>query len=146
MKNYHVFFFFVFFWPYCPALLWTLFWWSVMCFNTFRTLDFYIYKLYLYTYYIYWQYIYGKTVQGFEMAIYQSHVQMQWSSNTFSLSFYSYVQTGCMSLKLILKRFWPLISDTLTAPPSVGVDITREERLVPNKHPCCVVCVFIFFK
>ncbi|KAG1928210.1 Transducin/WD40 repeat-like superfamily protein [Pimephales promelas] len=49
----------------------------------------------------------------------------------------SYVQTGCMSLKLILKRFWPLISDTLTAPPSVGVDITREERLVPNKHLCC---------
>ncbi|KAM9460640.1 katanin p80 WD40 repeat-containing subunit B1 isoform 1-T2 [Clarias gariepinus] len=41
----------------------------------------------------------------------------------------SYVQTGCMSLKLILKRFWPLISETLTAPPSVGVDITREERL-----------------
>uniref|UniRef100_A0A8C1G8H4 Katanin p80 WD40 repeat-containing subunit B1 n=1 Tax=Cyprinus carpio TaxID=7962 RepID=A0A8C1G8H4_CYPCA len=41
----------------------------------------------------------------------------------------SYVQTGCMSLKLILKRFWPLISDTLTAPPSVGVDITREGRL-----------------
>ncbi|XP_063044003.1 katanin p80 WD40 repeat-containing subunit B1 [Engraulis encrasicolus] len=41
----------------------------------------------------------------------------------------SYVQTGCVSLKLILKRFWPLISDTLTAPPSVGVDITREERL-----------------
>lgn len=41
----------------------------------------------------------------------------------------SYVQTGCTSLKLILKRFWPLISDTLTAPPSVGVDITREERL-----------------
>ncbi|XP_059927132.1 katanin p80 WD40 repeat-containing subunit B1 isoform X2 [Gadus macrocephalus] len=41
----------------------------------------------------------------------------------------SYVQTGCMSLKLILKRFWPLISETLKAPPSVGVDITREERL-----------------
>uniref|UniRef100_A0A8C9S4Q2 Katanin p80 WD40 repeat-containing subunit B1 n=1 Tax=Scleropages formosus TaxID=113540 RepID=A0A8C9S4Q2_SCLFO len=41
----------------------------------------------------------------------------------------SYVQTGCTSLKLILKRFWPLISDTLAAPPSVGVDISREERL-----------------
>uniref|UniRef100_A0A8C5B462 Katanin p80 WD40 repeat-containing subunit B1 n=1 Tax=Gadus morhua TaxID=8049 RepID=A0A8C5B462_GADMO len=41
----------------------------------------------------------------------------------------SYVQTGCMSLKLILKRFWPLISETLKAPPSLGVDITREERL-----------------
>ncbi|XP_071013504.1 katanin p80 WD40 repeat-containing subunit B1-like isoform X1 [Oncorhynchus clarkii lewisi] len=47
----------------------------------------------------------------------------------------SYVQTGCTSLKLILKRFWPLISDTLTAPPSVGVDITREER-----HQKCKAC------
>ncbi|CAL8351718.1 unnamed protein product [Merluccius merluccius] len=47
----------------------------------------------------------------------------------------SYVQTGCMSLKLILKRFWPLISDTLKAPPSVGVDITREER-----HRKCKSC------
>ncbi|XP_051757597.1 katanin p80 WD40 repeat-containing subunit B1 isoform X2 [Ctenopharyngodon idella] len=47
----------------------------------------------------------------------------------------NYVQTGCMSLKLILKRFWPLISDTLTAPPSVGVDITREER-----HRKCKAC------
>ncbi|KAM4602550.1 katanin p80 WD40 repeat-containing subunit B1 isoform 2-T2 [Polymixia lowei] len=47
----------------------------------------------------------------------------------------SYVQTGCMSLKLILKRFWPLISDTLKAPPSVGVDITREER-----HHKCKTC------
>ncbi|XP_056318074.1 katanin p80 WD40 repeat-containing subunit B1 isoform X1 [Danio aesculapii] len=47
----------------------------------------------------------------------------------------SYVQTGCMSLKLILKRFWPLISDTLNAPPSVGVDITREER-----HQKCKAC------
>uniref|UniRef100_UPI003AABA3DC katanin p80 WD40 repeat-containing subunit B1 isoform X2 n=1 Tax=Centroberyx gerrardi TaxID=166262 RepID=UPI003AABA3DC len=47
----------------------------------------------------------------------------------------SYVQTGCMSLRLILKRFWPIISDTLTAPPSVGVDITREER-----HQKCKTC------
>ncbi|XP_030622355.1 katanin p80 WD40 repeat-containing subunit B1 [Chanos chanos] len=47
----------------------------------------------------------------------------------------SYVQTGCTSLKLILKRFWPLISDTLTSPPSVGVDITREER-----HQKCKAC------
>ncbi|XP_076003067.1 katanin p80 WD40 repeat-containing subunit B1 [Genypterus blacodes] len=47
----------------------------------------------------------------------------------------SYVQTGCMSLKLILTRFWPLISDTLRAPPSVGVDITREER-----HEKCKTC------
>ncbi|KAM9228438.1 katanin p80 WD40 repeat-containing subunit B1 isoform 3-T3 [Leptosomus discolor] len=44
----------------------------------------------------------------------------------------SYVQTGCTSLKLILQRFLPLITDILTAPPSVGVDITREERL----HKC----------
>uniref|UniRef100_A0A8D1DZL1 Katanin p80 WD40 repeat-containing subunit B1 n=1 Tax=Sus scrofa TaxID=9823 RepID=A0A8D1DZL1_PIG len=44
----------------------------------------------------------------------------------------SYVQTGCTSLKLILKRFLPLITDMLAAPPSVGVDISREERL----HKC----------
>uniref|UniRef100_A0A8C0EN65 Katanin p80 WD40 repeat-containing subunit B1 n=1 Tax=Bubo bubo TaxID=30461 RepID=A0A8C0EN65_BUBBB len=44
----------------------------------------------------------------------------------------SYVQTGCTSLKLILQRFLPLITDILTAQPSVGVDITREERL----HKC----------
>ncbi|KAM3877445.1 katanin p80 WD40 repeat-containing subunit B1-like [Diretmus argenteus] len=47
----------------------------------------------------------------------------------------SYMQTGCTSLKLILKRFWPFISDTLTAPPSVGVDISREER-----HQKCKAC------
>uniref|UniRef100_A0A669QRE1 Katanin p80 WD40 repeat-containing subunit B1 n=1 Tax=Phasianus colchicus TaxID=9054 RepID=A0A669QRE1_PHACC len=45
---------------------------------------------------------------------------------------FSYVQTGCTSLKLILQRFLPLITDILAAPPSVGVDITREERL----HKC----------
>ncbi|CAH2323780.1 katanin p80 WD40 repeat-containing subunit B1 [Pelobates cultripes] len=45
----------------------------------------------------------------------------------------SYVQTGCLSLKLILQRFLPLITDTLAAPPSVGVDITREERLTKCK-------------
>ncbi|KAM8946224.1 katanin p80 WD40 repeat-containing subunit B1 [Pelodytes ibericus] len=41
----------------------------------------------------------------------------------------SYVQTGCLSLKLILQRFLPLITDTLTAPTPVGVDISREERI-----------------
>lgn len=44
------------------------------------------------------------------------------------LCFFSYVQTGCTSLKLILQRFLPLITDILAAPPSVGVDISREER------------------
>ncbi|MGH0127121.1 UNVERIFIED_CONTAM: hypothetical protein FKN15_052671 [Acipenser sinensis] len=47
----------------------------------------------------------------------------------------SYVQTGCTALKLILQRFLPLIADNLTAPPSVGVDITREER-----HQKCKAC------
>ncbi|KAM5296011.1 katanin p80 WD40 repeat-containing subunit B1 isoform 2-T3 [Glossophaga mutica] len=42
----------------------------------------------------------------------------------------AYVQTGCTSLKLILQRFLPLITDILAAPPSVGVDISREERLL----------------
>uniref|UniRef100_A0A8C2W7M4 Katanin p80 WD40 repeat-containing subunit B1 n=1 Tax=Cyclopterus lumpus TaxID=8103 RepID=A0A8C2W7M4_CYCLU len=47
----------------------------------------------------------------------------------------SYIQTGCTSLKLIMKHFWMLISDTLKATPSVGVDITREER-----HQKCRAC------
>ncbi|XP_069031186.1 katanin p80 WD40 repeat-containing subunit B1 [Embiotoca jacksoni] len=47
----------------------------------------------------------------------------------------SYMQTGCTSLKLIMKHFWMLISDTLKAAPSVGVDITREER-----HQKCQAC------
>ncbi|XP_070712673.1 katanin p80 WD40 repeat-containing subunit B1 isoform X2 [Pempheris klunzingeri] len=47
----------------------------------------------------------------------------------------SYMQTGCTSLKLIMKHFWMLISDTLKATPSVGVDITREER-----HQKCRSC------
>uniref|UniRef100_A0A672ZL57 Katanin p80 WD40 repeat-containing subunit B1 n=1 Tax=Sphaeramia orbicularis TaxID=375764 RepID=A0A672ZL57_9TELE len=47
----------------------------------------------------------------------------------------SYMQTGCTSLKLIMKHFWILISDTLKATPSVGVDITREER-----HQKCRTC------
>lgn len=47
----------------------------------------------------------------------------------------SYMQTGCTSLKLIMRHFWALISDTLKATPSVGVDITREER-----HQKCRAC------
>ncbi|XP_061878666.1 katanin p80 WD40 repeat-containing subunit B1-like [Entelurus aequoreus] len=47
----------------------------------------------------------------------------------------SYMQCGCTSLKIIMKYFWPLISDTLRAAPSVGVDITREER-----HHKCRMC------
>ncbi|XP_077569383.1 katanin p80 WD40 repeat-containing subunit B1 isoform X2 [Stigmatopora nigra] len=40
----------------------------------------------------------------------------------------SYTQCGCSSLKLIMKYFWPLIRETLSATPPVGVDVTREER------------------
>lgn len=47
----------------------------------------------------------------------------------------SYMQTGCLSLRLVMKHFWILISDTLKAPPSVGVDLTREER-----HQKCMLC------
>ncbi|XP_068594774.1 katanin p80 WD40 repeat-containing subunit B1 isoform X2 [Brachionichthys hirsutus] len=48
----------------------------------------------------------------------------------------TYMQTGCTSLKLIMKHFWRLISETLKAPPPVGVDITREERL-QRCTACC---------
>ncbi|KAM9408336.1 katanin p80 WD40 repeat-containing subunit B1-like [Pholidichthys leucotaenia] len=47
----------------------------------------------------------------------------------------SYVQTGVTTLKLVMRRFWGSISDTLKAAPSVGVDITREER-----HQKCRSC------
>lgn len=47
----------------------------------------------------------------------------------------SYVQTGCTSLKLILQRFGLLIADNLVTLPSIGVDITREER-----HQKCKLC------
>ncbi|XP_023809546.1 katanin p80 WD40 repeat-containing subunit B1 [Oryzias latipes] len=47
----------------------------------------------------------------------------------------SYIQTGSTSLKLIMRHFWALISETLKALPSVGVDITREER-----HRKCQQC------
>ncbi|KAM9408631.1 katanin p80 WD40 repeat-containing subunit B1-like isoform 2-T4 [Pholidichthys leucotaenia] len=47
----------------------------------------------------------------------------------------SYIQTGVTTLKLVMRHFWVLISDTLKATPSVGVDITREER-----HQKCRSC------
>lgn len=47
----------------------------------------------------------------------------------------SYMQTGCLSLRLVMKHFWILISETLKATPSVGVDLTREER-----HQKCLLC------
>ncbi|XP_069112641.1 katanin p80 WD40 repeat-containing subunit B1-like [Argopecten irradians] len=40
----------------------------------------------------------------------------------------SYVMTACNALKIILRNFGPVIKSNLTAPPSVGVDISREER------------------
>lgn len=48
----------------------------------------------------------------------------------------SYMHSGCSSLKLVMKHFWPLISDTLKATPSVGVDICREERRL-KCQTCC---------
>ncbi|XP_053402065.1 katanin p80 WD40 repeat-containing subunit B1-like isoform X2 [Mercenaria mercenaria] len=39
-----------------------------------------------------------------------------------------YVMIACESLKIILKNFGPLIKANLTAPPSYGVDLSREER------------------
>ncbi|XP_022244041.1 katanin p80 WD40 repeat-containing subunit B1-like isoform X2 [Limulus polyphemus] len=50
-------------------------------------------------------------------------------------NFESYMSVGCSSLKLILKNFAMVIKTNIVAPPSVGVDINREERY--NK---CVSC------
>jgi katanin p80 WD40 repeat-containing subunit B1 len=40
----------------------------------------------------------------------------------------SYMSVGCTSLKLILKNFASMIKTNITAPPGIGVDISREER------------------
>ena len=38
------------------------------------------------------------------------------------------MSVGCAALKLILKQFAPTIKTNITAPPGIGVDISREER------------------
>ncbi|KAK2164598.1 hypothetical protein LSH36_61g05001 [Paralvinella palmiformis] len=47
----------------------------------------------------------------------------------------NYVETSCSAIKVILRNFGSLIKATLTAPPSIGVDLSREERY--NKCKQC---------
>lgn len=47
----------------------------------------------------------------------------------------SYMSTGCSCLRIILKNFGPVIKTNITAPPGVGVDISREER-----YSKCMAC------
>nr|XP_027199054.1 katanin p80 WD40 repeat-containing subunit B1-like isoform X2 [Dermatophagoides pteronyssinus] len=47
----------------------------------------------------------------------------------------SYMSVGCSALALILKTFSPTIKNNISAPPGIGVDISREERY--NK---CMKC------
>ncbi|XP_064467024.1 katanin p80 WD40 repeat-containing subunit B1-like isoform X2 [Ornithodoros turicata] len=47
----------------------------------------------------------------------------------------SYMSVGCLCLRVILKHFGPTIKTNITAPPGVGVDISREERY--NKCMSC---------
>lgn len=47
----------------------------------------------------------------------------------------SYMLVGCSALSLILKTFSTMIKNNISAPPGIGVDITREERY--NK---CMKC------
>ena len=42
--------------------------------------------------------------------------------------YFSYVNVSLTALKLILRNFAPVIKSNVTAPPSIGVDISREER------------------
>ncbi|ESO90828.1 hypothetical protein LOTGIDRAFT_191659 [Lottia gigantea] len=46
-----------------------------------------------------------------------------------------YVTTTCQSLKLILKNMGPVIKANISSAPSIGVDISREER-----HQKCNAC------
>ncbi|XP_046379150.2 katanin p80 WD40 repeat-containing subunit B1-like isoform X2 [Haliotis rufescens] len=47
----------------------------------------------------------------------------------------SYVLTTATSIKMILRNMGPVIKANMTAPPSIGVDISREER-----HQKCHTC------
>ncbi|XP_077502512.1 katanin p80 isoform X2 [Amblyomma americanum] len=47
----------------------------------------------------------------------------------------SYMSTGCACLRILLKNFASVIKTNITAPPGVGVDISREERY--NKCMSC---------
>ena len=40
----------------------------------------------------------------------------------------SYIHCGCSALKLMLRNFASVIKANVMAPPSLGVDISREER------------------
>ena len=41
----------------------------------------------------------------------------------------AHVSCGCAVVSLVLKLFGPLISESMGAQPSTGVDFSREERL-----------------
>ncbi len=55
------------------------------------------------------------------------YVSVYWCS-LVCVYIYSYVQTGCGALKVILRNFAPVIKANMAAPPGLGVDISREER------------------
>ena len=41
---------------------------------------------------------------------------------------FSYVTTAMKALRLVLKNFSSVIRSNISAPPSIGVDMAREER------------------
>lgn len=53
----------------------------------------------------------------------------------------SYVTAACEALKIILRNFGPVIKSNLTAPPSQGVDISREERYLSLFQCPCIVLI-----
>lgn len=56
-------------------------------------------------------------------------------SNLLQSKYEAHMMVGCAGLKLILKNFAIVIKTNITAPPGIGVDITREERY--NKCMSC---------
>ncbi|KAG1688799.1 Katanin p80 WD40 repeat-containing subunit B1 [Nymphon striatum] len=55
--------------------------------------------------------------------------------NLVQSKYESYMNVGCESLKIVLKNFGSVIKSTINAPPSIGVDLQREERY--NKCKAC---------
>lgn len=46
----------------------------------------------------------------------------------------AYAMHACDGIKLILRNVAPLVSEMLRAPPSVGVDLQREDRLSRSRY------------
>lgn len=56
-------------------------------------------------------------------------------ANLIHSRYSAHVESCCQALKILLRKFSDLIRQNLKPPPSIGVDLSREER-----HQKCSAC------